>query len=75
VHDIERLKSREKQGIANLVFCMPNFRSLNADMAMNDLETIFDCRGVIPTVKFISKALLNKAGSRVIKIQKSTYSF
>jgi hypothetical protein len=54
---------------------MPNFRSLTADMAMNDLETIFDCRGVNPTVKFISKTLLNKAASCVIKIQKSTYSF
>jgi hypothetical protein len=54
---------------------MPNFRSLTADMAMNDLETIFGCIGVIPTVKFISKTLLNKTASCVIKIQKSTYSF
>jgi hypothetical protein len=50
-------------------------QEFTADMAMNDLETIFDCRGVIPTVKFISKTLLNKAASCVIKIQKSTYSF
>jgi hypothetical protein len=68
-------KVEKKQGIANLVFCMPNFRTLTVDMAVNDLETIFDWRGVIPTVKFISKTLLNKAASCVIKIQKSTYSF
>jgi hypothetical protein len=54
---------------------MPNFNRLIADLAVNDLKTIFDWRGVIPIVKFTSQTLLNKAGSCVIKIQKSAYSF
>jgi hypothetical protein len=67
-------KVEKKQGIANLVFCMQNFMSLTADMVVNDFETIFDWREVIPIVKFTSKTLFNKAATCVIKTQKSAYS-